>query len=57
MKDKFEMIQEIIQNTFDIFLTAKIKLISLSQTSSLAFPNVKHFEKIVMHMAEDYCTA
>ena len=49
IRNKFESVQEIDQNTFDIFLPAKLKLIPPSQSS-----NAEYFERTVMQVVEDY---
>ena len=46
IRDKFESVKEIS--------SVKLKII-LPQTSNLVYPNVKYLEKIVTHMAENYC--
>ena len=53
IKNKFESVQDIIQNTFDISSSMKLKLIP-SQATNLVSRSTEFFERIVMHMGEDY---
>ena len=54
IRNKFEPVQEIIQNTFDIFLSVRLKLIPPSQINSFVFLNIVYFERTVMLVVEDY---
>ena len=55
IRNKFESVQEINQNTFDFFFVpVRLKLIPLSQINCFAFLNTVYFERIVMHVVEDY---
>ena len=51
IRNKFESVQEIIQNTF---LFVKLKLIPPSQINSFVYLNIVYFERIIMHVVEDY---
>ena len=44
--NKFETVQEIFQNTYDIFFVCETKLIPPSQTSSLVFPNIEISKRV-----------
>ena len=56
IRNKFESVQEIIQNTFDIFFVCetKIDFSFPNQHNSFVFLNIKYFERIVIHVVEDY---
>ena len=52
IRNKFELVQEIVQNTF--FLSVRLKLIPPSQINSFVFLNIVYFERTVMLVVEDY---
>ena len=54
IRSKSESVQEIIQNTFDILLSVRLKLIPPSQINSFVFLNIVYFETTVMLVVEDY---
>ena len=55
IRNKSESVQEINQNTFDFFFVpVRLKLIPLSQINCFVFLNTVYFERIVMHVVEDY---
>ena len=54
VRNKFESIQQIIQNTFAFSSAVKLKLIPPSQVNNLLSRSTEFSERIVMHMGEDY---